>query len=452
MNSLALSMIVKNAAAFLPQCLESVRGLVSEVVIADTGSSDSTMRIAQSAGARVLSIPWTNDFALARNRCLDEVRSPWILSLDADELLDRAEHAAVAELLAGSGAAGYRVAIRNFVLSLQDRVWDKPAQPNHTSLPAASKYPAYVDHENVRLFRNSKDIRFTGRVHESVGPALLKQKRVIAPAHFVIYHFGLALNAEERAAKNRFYRELGRQKLLETPGDAQAHLELGILEFDNFANLDESLRLFARACQLNPRLAPAWFFQGLALLRKEQFAEALRCLQKSERLGNRTALVAETEGDVCYNAGAFPDAVACYQTALRRNPGGDPSMTSKLGLAQVRAGERQSGFAHLVSAVQRCPESGELHDRLMQAHLSTGHLNAAADALEAKLASIPHPSASDFLRAAVLCSKTERIARALHLLDLGLQLFPLDKNLLSARQELSSLFFSQMLPVPTAPS
>ena len=451
MNALALSMIVKNAAAFLPQCLESVRGVVQEIIIADTGSTDCTIRIAESAGARVLSIPWNNDFAQARNLCLDEVRSPWVLSLDADELLDRSAHGAVAALLANPTAEGYRVTIRNFVLSLQDRVWDQPALPNHTSLPAAAKYPAYVDHENVRLFRNHKQIRFAGRVHESVGPSLLKQKRGIASANFVIYHFGLALSAEERAAKNRFYRELGRQKILETPNDAQAHLELGILELDSFANLDQALHLFSRACRLNPRLAPAWFFHGLALLRKEQFAEALCCLQKSENLGNHTALLAETKGDTCYNSGAFPDAVASYETALRRDPA-SPSLISKLGLAQVRAGERQYGFAHLVSSIQRCPESGELHDRLMLAHLSSGNLTEAAEALEAKLASIPNPSASDFLRAAALCSKAELIPRASHLLDLGLQFFPEDKNLLTARQEISNLLSSQQVPSSTAPS
>ena len=58
--------------------------------------------------------------------------------------------------------AGYQVSIRNYVLSLEDRIWDRPAQPNDFRLPAAQAYPAYVDHENVRLFRRDPRIFFVG--------------------------------------------------------------------------------------------------------------------------------------------------------------------------------------------------------------------------------------------------------------------------------------------------
>ena len=57
MPTLALSMIVKNAAADLPECLASVRGIATELVVADTGSSDASMEIARDAGAKVISIP-----------------------------------------------------------------------------------------------------------------------------------------------------------------------------------------------------------------------------------------------------------------------------------------------------------------------------------------------------------------------------------------------------------
>ncbi|HUI75243.1 MAG TPA: glycosyltransferase, partial [Candidatus Acidoferrum sp.] len=68
MSSLALSMIVRDAAETLEACLASVRGVVNEMVLADTGSADGTIALAQRLGARVVSIPWTNDFAEARNR------------------------------------------------------------------------------------------------------------------------------------------------------------------------------------------------------------------------------------------------------------------------------------------------------------------------------------------------------------------------------------------------
>ncbi len=88
MPTVALSMIVKNAARDLPECLASVRGGVSEIVVADTGSTDDTAAIAQKAGARVISVPWENDFSKARNFPLELVTADWVLSLDADERLD----------------------------------------------------------------------------------------------------------------------------------------------------------------------------------------------------------------------------------------------------------------------------------------------------------------------------------------------------------------------------
>ncbi|WLT39201.1 glycosyltransferase [Synechocystis sp. B12] len=68
MPRLSLCMIVQNEAAFLGDCLASVASLVDEIVIADTGSIDNTVEIATQAGAKVITVPWQDDFALARNQ------------------------------------------------------------------------------------------------------------------------------------------------------------------------------------------------------------------------------------------------------------------------------------------------------------------------------------------------------------------------------------------------
>jgi tetratricopeptide (TPR) repeat protein len=85
--SLSLCMIVKDEEATLADCLESVRDVVDEMVIGDTGSHDRTVEIAQSFGATVHSIPWENDFSAARNQVLQQIHSDWVLVLDADEVL-----------------------------------------------------------------------------------------------------------------------------------------------------------------------------------------------------------------------------------------------------------------------------------------------------------------------------------------------------------------------------
>ena len=80
-------MIVRNEETCLGSCLASVKDFVDEMVLLDTGSSDSTISIAEAAGAIVEQIPWPGDFAPARNTALEFVKGDWVLVLDADEQL-----------------------------------------------------------------------------------------------------------------------------------------------------------------------------------------------------------------------------------------------------------------------------------------------------------------------------------------------------------------------------
>jgi tetratricopeptide (TPR) repeat protein len=85
---ISLCMIVKNEEKFLPHCLQSVAGIVDEINVVDTGSTDATVEIAKSFGARVEHREWRNDFAWARNEALSLATKRWVLVLDADEELD----------------------------------------------------------------------------------------------------------------------------------------------------------------------------------------------------------------------------------------------------------------------------------------------------------------------------------------------------------------------------
>ena len=67
---LSLAMIVKNEARCLARCLRSVRAVVDEIIVADTGSTDDTVKIAGDFGAKVIRFEWINDFAAARNAAL----------------------------------------------------------------------------------------------------------------------------------------------------------------------------------------------------------------------------------------------------------------------------------------------------------------------------------------------------------------------------------------------
>lgn len=418
MPTLALSMIVRNAEEHIRGCLASVRGVVDEIRIADTGSTDSTPAIAREMGAQVVAIPWENNFAGARNRALQEVHTDWVLVLDADEQLDPAAPHYLPGLMGQAQVMGYLTPIRNYVLSVRDRVWDQVAVANSTEFAPAKKYPAYVDHQNVRLFRRLPQVYFVGRLHETVGPTIESAGGSLRASPVLIHHFGLAADAETKARKNRLYRELGRQKLLEMPGCAQAHFELGLVEFDNFHHYPEALELFQRACELNPRLSVSWFFAAMAHLQLDQPQEALRCLKNAAA----SPMVSEAKGDAYYRLGRFDQARRAYLRAFH----GDtlpPNLESKIGLAEVRSRRAQSGLARLRQAVQRVADDAQLHDRLIAALVWLGQMGEAAQAAEKKAASVqPDPQA--YLRAAVIWAQQENWRRSAEILQTALRQFP----------------------------
>lgn len=82
------TLIVRDEEELLGDCLDSVRSVVDRIEVADTGSVDRTVAIAEAAGAHVLHREWRDDFAWARNEVLAEARdAAWALWIDADERL-----------------------------------------------------------------------------------------------------------------------------------------------------------------------------------------------------------------------------------------------------------------------------------------------------------------------------------------------------------------------------
>jgi glycosyltransferase involved in cell wall biosynthesis len=144
---LSVALIVRNEAAHLDRCLTSLSGLVDEIVVVDTGSTDDTIAIAERHNAVVAHEPWRDDFATPRNRSLDLASGDWILYMDADERACPGNHARVRALLE---SATRHVAFRT------------------RFLPRIGWTP-FLEY---RLFRNLPQIRFRRRMHESMLPAI----------------------------------------------------------------------------------------------------------------------------------------------------------------------------------------------------------------------------------------------------------------------------------------
>ncbi len=141
-------MIVRNEEKFLEGCLESIKDVVDEIVIVDTGSTDATKKIAARYGARVFDFPWTGDFSAARNEALAHCRGDWILYIDADERLRPAAKEEVRRLLADMSNAAYTVRFHPI-----------------------GGYTAYKEY---RVFRNDPRIRFYSAIHETIFPSIEK--------------------------------------------------------------------------------------------------------------------------------------------------------------------------------------------------------------------------------------------------------------------------------------
>lgn len=85
-HSLSLVVVTKNEEANIERCLASVRGLVSEIVVIDSGSTDRTCELAQKHGARVIHQEWLG-YGPQKAFGATQAKYDWILSLDADEAL-----------------------------------------------------------------------------------------------------------------------------------------------------------------------------------------------------------------------------------------------------------------------------------------------------------------------------------------------------------------------------
>jgi len=184
---LSLCMIVRDEERCLARCLESVRGVVDEAVVVDTGSRDASPDIARSLGALLRHLPWDGDFAAARNEALRHATGDWVLVLDADEELEATSREAVRRLITSAGVDGYQVRVRSL-------------------LPPGDLY-RYEDSYLTRLFRRRPEYRYEQPIHEQVRPSIERAGgRVVETGQVTIIHHGyawpLAQGGEPRAGRN----------------------------------------------------------------------------------------------------------------------------------------------------------------------------------------------------------------------------------------------------------
>lgn len=148
-TTLSISMIVKNEASHIARVLENVWLFADEVIIVDTGSTDDTVKIAESLGATIYHFKWCQDFAKARNASLSYCTKDFVMWLDADDVLERED------------------ALRLKQLLHKEMPWDVIYLPYYYHSNPINKTNG-MRKKPPRIFRNHIGIKWIDPIHESL--------------------------------------------------------------------------------------------------------------------------------------------------------------------------------------------------------------------------------------------------------------------------------------------
>ncbi|WP_295919409.1 glycosyltransferase [Anaerovibrio lipolyticus] len=207
--------IVKNEGKNIYSWLENVSVFADEIIINDTGSADNTIEIITKFSEEKPDLPiillqseWQEDFALAKNQCLEEATGDWIVFTDADELFVEPEY-----------VKGYLYYLRNE----ETQAFFVPMANIEKSDGSVINY-----FNALRIFRRLEGLHYEGRIHESLvlgedeGRELLTKS---AGKSLLINHTG-------------YSREISPQK-------AQRNLRLMTLDIENGQDIRKLYRYLA---------------------------------------------------------------------------------------------------------------------------------------------------------------------------------------------------------------
>lgn len=301
---ISLCMIVKNEETFLEKCLSSVKNFVEEIIIIDTGSTDSTIDIAQRFQAKIFHYKWDNHFANARNKGIAKATGEWILWLDADEYLDIQDAEVYKEIIKNKDTNLLFLPITNLT---GDRIDD----PNHN---------AHI-HYQPRLFRNHQGIKFINPIHESLDGE--RENLTTDVLDLPILHYGYINEVsieKDKSTRNKRILKLEEKKENHSPwveyhlaseyyrnkeyNQAFEYVNKSIfnfllagqkppsilykLKYDMFIqtnSMNQALPGIEKALLLYPDYVDLHFYKGLFLFHQSDYEAAKTCFEKCLELG-----------------------------------------------------------------------------------------------------------------------------------------------------------------------
>ncbi|CAG7649196.1 hypothetical protein PAESOLCIP111_05814 [Paenibacillus solanacearum] len=364
--SISLCMIVKDEERHLARCLQSVKGIVDEMVVVDTGSVDATPQIAEQFGAKVIRVPWKGDFAYARNAGIDAAQGEWILILDADEEVDLADGPKLK-------ACAEHMDIDGFLFQIHNHVGDKAQQ-------------GITINTVIRMFRNLPPYRYEGRIHEQIATSMYRHKPNcrLHIMDVAIHHYGyqpsivteknkirrnveLLLETLAEHPNNPFhlynlgveYLRMGQQpKALDafrkarsfvvSPQEGYVHLlyKYEVSALRSLGQLQEALRLCEQAIRTFPDYTDLHHLKGVCHLAAGERTEAKAAFAMAMQLGKPPASYHTEDGMGTYQTsfmlgtvheatGDYDEAIHCYVRTLQHGSGLNPPLYRLFRLFRV---------------------------------------------------------------------------------------------------------------------
>jgi len=242
-NDITLCMITKNEESNLFTFLSKYYAYFDDIVIVDTGSTDRTKQIADLFQARFFKHKWRQSFAEARNFAIDKCTTRWVLSMDPDE---------------------------EILFHDIPQIWDMIEENVHAWLFKVINYQkdgSAVYSDNVRLFRNIPELRWSWYAHENMAPAITKHKLICLPAPFVIHHYGFLKHGQSRDQKLKQYGKMLRKQIHDYPKEPLAYFHYAFHLFEKGKN-EKGMEYLKTAAKLKPEFFLAHKELGLRYLQR----------------------------------------------------------------------------------------------------------------------------------------------------------------------------------------
>lgn len=236
MSSISLCMIAKNEAINIDKSISSAGNIVDEIIVVDTGSKDNTVSAALELGAKVIESEWRDDFSYSRNISLENANSEWIIFMDCDEVLTEEGGIKLQQLIKSNS---YKTNTSKEAFFVQ--VINKMKDGSEMTFPS------------LRLFRNRKEFRFSGKIHEQIISSIIKNygKKSISYTDITLVHNGY--NSSSVNIKRKIKRNLDiLKRYTEDEKDGFYFYNLGT-EYLRLGQCNKALEFFKKSMELtNP--------------------------------------------------------------------------------------------------------------------------------------------------------------------------------------------------------